>query len=187
MKSHRNVQRVLERKSFPEFLKALDNHVDTKEWSEVGGVFELCIKLLRNFSPDCVFDVGCGKRPTLALMMALNYPFRVHAVDPRLNTRLCKGIDRLNLYDIRLSEFVEYGIDKTDKAMILANHSHASLNEIKALLGKCGSWVYVTVPCCMDNRLRELAGVHIKDVHMHSPKNDVYAYSNNKGLLSGLL
>lgn len=187
MKSHRNIQKVLERKSFPLFLQALNNHVDTKEWSEVGGVFEVCRKLLGNFSPGHVFDVGCGRRPTLALLMALNYPFQVHAVDPNLDLSLCYGVERIHLYNLKLAEFARFGVPETAMALVLANHSHAPLKEIRTLLGLCKSWVYITVPCCVDNRLRDMAGVHLKDPHMHSEKNDVYVYSNEKGLLSTLL
>lgn len=187
MKSYKNISYVLERKSFPLFLSALNNFVDTKEWSEVGGVYNLCRKLMVNFNPDIIFDVGCGKRPTLALLMALNYKAVVHAIDPQLDNTYCAEIERLNLHSVKLEEFAKsMDIKRETTALILANHSHVSSRYIRAFLSKFKIWVYVTVPCCVSNRLSDEVGVCFKDIHMHTDKNDVYVYSNKKEYLSNM-
>jgi hypothetical protein len=64
MKSYKNIARVVTRKSFPDFLKALNYRVDVKEWSEVGGTFEIVRKVMHVFDADYMYDVGCGKYPT---------------------------------------------------------------------------------------------------------------------------
>lgn len=187
MKSHLNLKIVLERKSFPKFLQALNYHVDIKEWSETGGVFSLCRKILHNFAPDDVYDIGCGKRPTLALLMALNYPFNVHAVDPQLDTSYAKAVSRLFLYNLGLRNFAAAGMPGSNKAMVLANHAHVPAKDMSSFLSGFKEWVYVTVPCCIDNRLASMPCVHYKDPHMHSEKNGVYVYSNVKPLLANLV
>ena len=80
MKSSRNLEPVINRRSFADFIEALNGHTDIKEWSEVGGVFRRVRDITSIFEPDLVIDCGCGKRPTLATMMALNYPWEVKKV-----------------------------------------------------------------------------------------------------------
>lgn len=187
MKSYQNIQNVLERKSFPLFLSALRNFVDTKEWSEVGGVFHVCRQILTDYNPEVVFDIGCGKRPTLALMMVLNYKRDVYAVDPQLDTTYCEGVRNIFLYNTELKEFAKLEEShRYSNALVLANHSHVSTKHMSGFLSRFRKWVYVTVPCCVDNKLTGKVGIHIKDVHMHTDKNDVYTYASSPALLSGL-
>lgn len=189
MKSHKNIEYVLTRRSFPDFLKALDHKVDTKEWSEVGGVFHLARGILQKFKPGVIFDIGCGKRPTLAVMMALNFKAPVIAVDPQLDDTLAGDIKRLWLYPSPTKDWLHNNGAPKDSngALILANHSHVSKREIMELTNLYKTWVYVTVPCCVDNKLSGRMALTYKDVHMHTPKNDVYIYASHKELLKTLM
>lgn len=192
MKSIKNIQHILERKSFPDFLKALHYKVDLKEWSETGGVFNLCRCLLHSFSPTVVYDVGSGRRPTLGTLMALNYKTKVVCIDPQLDTTCASEISRLQLHKVPLSEylrttFVEDGFDSEAPTLILANHSHVSKREARALIQKLKDWVYITVPCCVDNKLSNRSCVSYKDMHMHSARNDIFIYASNPGYIAGLL
>jgi hypothetical protein len=188
MKSYLNIGYVLERKSFPLFLAALNNFVDMKEWSEVGGVYNICRKIMHKHSPDVIYDIGCGKRPTLALMMALNYKVPVHAIDPQLDLSNCKSINRLYMYNLKLKQFIEMSDFKDyNNALVLANHSHASMREVTELLSKFKEWTYLTVPCCIDNRLNNKSGVHYKDIHMHSDKNSVFIYSKSNEAIASIM
>lgn len=190
MKSHLNLKHILDRKSFPLFLKALNNKVDLKEWSEVGGVFASARKILQKYQPEYIFDIGCGKRPTLAMMMALNYGAEVEAIDPQLDLTCGEGVDRYVGRKEKLKEFLSscgpaYFPEKP--ILVLANHSHVSKREIMGLLASYNNWVYVTVPCCIDNRLSNTSAITYKDIHMHSDKNDVYVYASDSNFIKHLL
>lgn len=192
MKSIKNVQEVLTRKSFPDFMKALNHRVDIKEWSEVGGVFKIARNILQKKKFDIIFDIGCGKYPTLATMVALNIKSsEVIAIDPQL--QLSESFDfikRLDLIKDKLSDVSDLaltGSGLNGSALLLSNHSHATNKEIKRVTNLFKEWIYITVPCCVDNRLHGLKSIHIKDVHSHSPKNDVYICASSPALLCTIL
>lgn len=197
MRSVKNVQQVLMRRSFPDFLKAMNNKVDIKEWSEVGGVFSAVRSVLRNLKPDIVFEIGCGKRPTLATLLALNYKMPIVAIDPALNLDYAEGIWGLKLVPVTLQGALDNcdllvelldGLVSQDPAtaLVVANHAHCSRREILALTKMFKHWVYITVPCCVDNTL--LAPALVKeDIHMHTPKNKIYTQASDKKLLSKLV
>lgn len=187
MKSIRNIQQVMERKSFPDFLAAMNNKVDLKEWSEVGGIYGLSRNILKNFKADHIFDIGCGKRPTLGAMMALNYKCRVHCIDPQLSKEYAKNITRLNLCDVQLDYYLKLGDEIKSPTLVLCNHAHVARKDIVKFLAKINNWIYVTVPCCVDNRLSNKKCISYKDIHMHTPKNDVYIYASDDKYLKELL
>lgn len=190
MKSVKNVSRILSRKSFPDFLKAMNYKTDVKEWSEVGGVLNQAMSILKVFDASIILDIGCGKRPTLATLMALNFKKLVYAIDPQLDTSYSTEIDFLELEPIQLASFTrknKHQLKNYNKALILCNHSHVSRKEIKLLLDKFDDWVYLTVPCCVDNKLTNLKSIHYKDIHMHTDKNDIHIYSKNENNLRKLM
>ncbi len=187
VRSCKNLNQVLLRKSFPDFLAAMNNKVDIKEWSEVGGTFHAARSVLRKFSPDLIVDVGCGKRPTLATMMALNYNTPVVAVDPAVSSEYARDIKRLTLEDMTLKQYssaLEYVSGSS--VLVLANHAHCSKTEVRRFLSNYETWVYITVPCCYDNTLTA-PGLFKEDLHMHTPKNKIYTQASDKKLLSEIL
>lgn len=187
MKSHLNISRILIRKCFPTFLEALHHHVDIREFSEVGGLFELCRKILTVFTPDYIFDVGSGKRPTFATLMALNYTTEVYAIDPNLDLSCSRNIKRYTGVKQKLSQFCsDFTVEPDKSCLIACNHCHVGKTEILELINKFTCWVYVTVPCCADNRL-EMVSVAYRDPHMHSEKKDVYVYSSVQEVLDVLV
>lgn len=190
MRSVKNVERVLKRRSFPDFLSAMNHKVDVKEWSEVGGVLNVAMWILKHFDPHIIMDIGCGKRPTLATLMALNFNKMVWAIDPNLDIEYSKFIRRLHKSKTNLQLFIrekesllsEYKRTRM-KALVLANHSHSSKNDTEKLLSFFSSWVYVTIPCCVDNKLDNVKSIHYKDEYMHTDKNDIYIFSNDSSYL----
>ena len=165
-------------------------------------MFNAARSVLRTLKPDIIFEVGCGKRPTLATMLALNYKTPVVAIDPALSLDYADGIHGLKLVPSTLGdtfkdgEFMDqlleedmWGLNLTERsttALVVANHAHCSRREILTLTNMFNSWVYITVPCCVDNTL--LAPALVKeDVHMHSPKNKIYTQTNDKKLLAKLV
>ncbi|MFW6310836.1 MAG: hypothetical protein ACOC1K_01225 [Nanoarchaeota archaeon] len=185
IKSSKNIERVLARKSFPDFLKAMNYKVDTKEWSEVGGVLNIAMNIMKVYDPEIIFDIGCGKRPTLATLMALSFKKEVIAIDPQLSNNYAKEIKRLKFYKDKLVNCnLKYTFNK--KVLVLCNHSHVKKKEIKNFLDSFEEWVYLTVPCCVDNRIDNLISLNYRDMHMHTEKNDIFIYSNNKFNLTKL-
>jgi hypothetical protein len=182
----------MERRSFPDFLKSLNNHVDLKEWSEVGGVFNIVMNLFKDFNPDFILDVGCGKRPTFAILMVLNYKITTYAIDPNLGTEyLTSNLRYLYYFKNTLETFSKESVNsniQNSKVLIVCNHSHVKSKEISEFINSLKKdWVYITVPCCYDNKLPNQKSISIIDKHIHSPKNEIFIYSNNTNYLCNIL
>ncbi len=199
MNSVKNVQQVMARRSFPEFLRAMGDHVDVKEWSEVGGVFNAVRSVLRRFRPDVIVEAGCGKRPTLATMLALNYSIPVYVTDPGLDTSYASNVKGLGKFTLPLhglsvgsaDPIDEHGmrlidVTKQRSVLLVANHSHHSRKDAAEFVKMFDAWVYITVPCCKHNTLLEPSIVK-EDIHMHSPKNKIYTQAFDKRLLADLV
>lgn len=185
MKSAKNLMELMSRKSFLDFLIAMNGHNDVKEWSEVGGVFRIIRKIMKVFNPIHLIDIGCGKRPTLATLLALNYGCGGHiityAVDPQLTGEYSKNIKFLHQIPKRLEEFVREcsSEDTFESVLAISNHGHCKKHEIESLLKQYKKWIYISVPCCVDNRLNQNA-IHFKDIHSFSPRNDIYIYADSE-------
>jgi hypothetical protein len=133
-----------------------------------------------NFSN--IIEVGCGKRPTLATFMAYNYNTTVFAIDPKVDTELCQYTTLLFLYKMKLSEFIEFKKSFEHGAtLVLCNHSHVSKKEIEDLTDKMSNWVYLTMPCCVNNVL-DRPYVKFKDEHIWSPENSMFLQDKHDNL-----
>ena len=188
MRSSKNIEYVMGRRSVRDFLEALNFHIDIKELSEVGGVYDLCRILLNTYKPAAILDIGGGKRPTLAAIMSLNYKAPVYSIDPQLDMLLGENLKNFHKFNTTLMEALpKLDIQREAPILVLANHSHVSKKEIMMLLQKHVTWVYITVPCCVDNRLSDRLCLSYKDLHMHTDKNDVYIYTSDRALLTGML
>ena len=71
MSNFRHIEYLLKRKCFPNYLKALNFKVDLKEMSECIGMLRVLRNVVRDKNITTAFDIGCGKRPTLGVLMAL--------------------------------------------------------------------------------------------------------------------
>jgi len=172
MKSAKRLNDLLRRKMFPDFLKAMNNHVDTKEWVECMCMFNIARKILMKKDYDIILDVGCGKRPTLGTIMALSYKKPVICIDPQLDKSYAKNINNILLLPMKLSE-TEMPIAGRS-VLVLCNHSHVSKEEITFFLSRQRKWCYATCPCCIDNKLKQ--GEYVKDIHNWSPKNETFIF-----------
>jgi len=182
MRSAENIKYILERRSFQDFLNALGGKVDLKEYSEVGGMVKIIKALMSIYDFSNIIDVGCGKRPTLATYMAYNYSAPVFAIDPKVDTNLCLDTNSLYLFDMKLSEFINERYSfKYGTTLILCNHSHATKEEIEDLTNKMNNWVYLTMPCCIDNILNR-PYVRFEDEHIWSPKNKIFLQDKNNSI-----
>lgn len=185
MKSVKYIEKILKRKSFRDFLEAMNNVVDIKEWSETGTLFDLCSRIMSFYRPRFIFDIGCGKRPTLATLMALNYKDTVIAIDPNLSNEYAKNIYNLYLISKKLKDIK---IRKTNhKVLVLCNHSHTTSKEMVSFLNNFQEWIYITVPCCVDNKIPNVISLSYIGKHSHSPKNEIHIYSNIQSNLNKIL
>ena len=182
---YKYVKEVMKRKSFPDFFSALGSKVDWKEWSEIYGMYKVVLDTLykNNFIPDIVFDIGCGKRPTLGAFLALNIKsirnIDVIAIDPQLDKNLCKNIYGIHLYPYTLDEYISgVSLNKKQKALVLCNHAHVSKKQVINFLDNYEEWIYITCPCCVDNQLD--SGLYIVDKNVDSPKNTYYISWNKE-------
>jgi hypothetical protein len=99
-----------------------------------------------------------------------------------------KFLSNLWLDNVKLTDHkILFGTQLKSKILLVANHAHTTQRETLEFLQKFSEWVYITVPCCMDNTLPGKYAVCKRDVHMHSPKNMVYVYASDDSVLSKLL
>jgi hypothetical protein len=198
MRPFSNIKKIIDRKSFIDFLIAMNNTKDYKEMSEVGGMYktiesilsqEVCTGLSEDnnfkmdfrFKPDFIIDIGCGKRPTLGTIMALNYKYPVICVDPQLSGEYAKNITGMEMHKCTLKEWwIQVKDDekyKDKKYLLLANHSHVTKKEIKLITEQLASlWIYITCPCCVDNLLSNRKAIAYKDNNIWSDKNIIYTF-----------
>ena len=181
MKSSRYLEFILRRKCFLDFFKAMNYHVDAKEWTEVIGMYFFMNKVIGDKKFDIVIDAGCGKRPTLGTWLALNRKdmANIISIDPALDLNATYALDINNLNQCKgcLVAGEEEGIINKDikSCLLLANHAHITKKEVKDFLSNFEDWIYITSPCCYDNRLDQKA-IYYKDPHVHSKKNEYYYF-----------
>ena len=179
MRTPKYICEVLRRRSFPDFLAAMNNKADPKEWSETWAMFRVLLRELKTWpeklKDTIILDAGCGKRPTLAVLVALNLPnARVYAVDPQLDQTCGHATDKaplqgLTLYKCSLGEIK---ITECLPIIVLANHAHIPYSVLKAQTNPTLPWMIITNPCCTDNR--PPSGRYVVDRHIWSPKNTIY-------------
>ena len=168
-----------------DFMDAVGGIADPKEWTEIVGMYWRAKEVMETFKPDIIYDIGCGKRPTLGAFIALNVKSvdTICCLDPQLDDSLGKGIEGLNLLPITLEDYTSRhraAISSYDekppigKALILCNHAHVKKEAIKVFRGLFEDWVYITSPCCVDNRFPK--GEYYKDKNVWSPKNEYFTF-----------
>lgn len=179
MKKWKHIEYLLRRRSFPDFIKATGCKADPKEWSECIAMMHRINYAIKDKKIDVAFDIGCGKRPTLGILIALNVKSinKVVCVDPQLDTSLAKDIKGIELEKLYLTDFVNKIKEKSisfGNVLICCNHSHAPKKEIYQLMDLCEDWIYITCPCCVDNKLKN--GLYFKDTAIWSPKNEIFTF-----------
>ena len=184
MKNFRYVDYVMRRRSFTDFWLAMGMHYNPKEWTECVGMLNRAKHHMQDWTPDIAFDIGCGKRPTLGVLFALNVASVGHVacIDPQLDApERAYGLKKITYYGLRLDTFLasepHFLSDASGKkALILCNHAHVKKAEIMDLASNFGEWVYITCPCCVDNRLGN--GHYYRDESVWSPKNEFYTFKS---------
>ena len=102
-KSAKYIEYILSRKCFPDFLEAMGHKADPKEWSECVGMLwriKEALKIAQWEKIDVLFDIGCGKRPTLGALVGLSIKSvkRVYSIDPQLDMTLPDVVDNLYFF-----------------------------------------------------------------------------------------
>ena len=109
MSNFRHIEYLLKRKCFPNYLKALNFKVDLKEISECIGMLRVLRNVVRDKNITTAFDIGCGKRPTLGVLMALEIKSinNIVSIDPQIDITLAKDINGLYLHKKTLAEYCD--------------------------------------------------------------------------------
>jgi hypothetical protein len=187
MKSSKRLAEIITKKCFPTLIQAFNWKVDCKEMVEIQCMYSAVARDIVNLlkdNPDkkiTLFDIGCGKRPTLGTYFRLMFKSleKVICIDPQLDDSLAKNIRGIQLIpDGLLESFKHIDFEEFDIAIICCNHSHVNEDMIRKLLLKLNKWYYATVPCCVDNMLSNYRGNVIKDTHNWSDKNICYKFNN---------
>ena len=162
-------------------MEAVNFHVDIKEISECLGMVNVVKEVTKGQRVFPVFDIGCGKRPTLGILLMLEVKSINHviSIDPQLDVSLAKNINGLYKHDKTLKEFCETWSAQTnptklDNPLICINHGHVNKKELQLLFDKCNNYTYITNPCCVNNKLDK--GLYFKDKHINSPKNEIFVF-----------
>lgn len=186
MKPAKRLKEIIEKKCFMDLIDAI-RKVDSKELVEVQCFYHAVCKdiaqILKTFKGRKItlFDVGCGKRPTMGTFLRLMYPeiYEVVCIDPQLDLNLAKNIKGISLISKPLEEYyTKKCLEDIDLALVCLNHSHVSKKDIKKFLSHFDNWYYATVPCCVDNILTNVHGEFVKDGLNWSPQNILYKYKN---------
>lgn len=187
MKDYTYVEYILKRRSFPDFLKAVGYKVDLKEWTECAAMLQIGKNILgqrqETFKPDLVIDAGCGVRPTLAVLLALNIKSLrstpIIAIDPVIYENLGTGIENLSLSKRTVGAWAHNDGEFANKnAIVFCNHAHVGLNEVRHLLNKFSNWIYITSPCCLDNVIPNKLSLFYQDQRVWSAKNKYYIFES---------
>lgn len=150
---------------------------DLKEITEVFGMYSFMASMewFKDTKRAAVIDLGCGKRPTLALMLAhyISSDWKFYAIDPQLDVRDYKtrNLTIIKTEVLKLEDLPPIELDR--RLIICGNHSHAPVSVLKELsLMMCIDYFYC--PCCFDLHIPNVFGVFRKDTNIWSPKNTYY-------------
>lgn len=149
---------------------------DLKELSECLAMYRFFRnqEWVKDIKVATILDIGCGKRPTLAVMMAHKFPrtWKYIAIDPQLDVR-DYNTEGLKLFNMTLqgnSLPEEVMKEVVGHPIVFFNHSHAP----KECLLSLKEFEYITMPCCFENMFPNVQGTFMKDTTVHSPKNIIY-------------
>ncbi len=116
--------------------------------------------------------VGDGHTPRTAATFAFRSNWRCYSVDPVLRSDKNWDIARLSVHPYVVEDFSL----ETNKAVIVAVHSHADLNQaVKSI--KARELAIVAIPCCKDQILNDqIHDLQYADEGILSPARLVYVW-----------
>ena len=150
--------------------------LDLKEITECYGIV-LFMKRFPIWSVEnaLCLDVGCGKRPTLGIMLAHLRKWLITSIDPNLEM---KSYDTHRFMPVksRLQDVAFSLICQDYKNIILcANHSHHQFDEVREIT-KYTTVHYFVNPCCIDNLPKNVQGQCYINTRIWSDKNKLYYF-----------
>ena len=161
-------------------LLELKLYPNAKEITESMAAFRAVRNNLTDFSLNDptvhLFAVGDGFTPRTAALFAHRTRWQCHSIDPGLKDRnKWQRIKRLHIYPCKIEDIVFY----VDKAVIVAVHSHASLQvTLKSI--KAEQMGVVAIPCCTALYLDKEPDKSYTDKSCWSPKNEVKIWKGIK-------
>jgi hypothetical protein len=126
-----------------------------------------------------VLDVGCGKRPTLGIMLAHLRQWEIISIDPKVERRQEHSeIKRFSTYSKPLGEianFLKHCFHKETEIVVCGNHSHHQFSEVENLTQYTAVHYFVN-PCCFDNLPKNIKGECYINTKIWSEKNRLYYF-----------
>jgi hypothetical protein len=125
------------------------------------------------------FDVGCGKRPTLGIMLAYLRTWEIISLDPKVESREeHRRVNRFCVYSYKLGEvspFLKPCFMQYEEIVVCANHSHHQFSEVENITQYAGVHYFVN-PCCIDNLPKNIKGECYINTKIWSDKNRLYYF-----------
>ena len=154
---------IQERKLFP----------NAKEWTESMATYNAVRKCLKRFALNdsrvSLVSVGDGHTPRTAALFAFRTAWQCYSIDPNVAVRDYK-IQRLSVYRKRIENIPPWNF--LGPLVIVAVHSHASLQEAVNRLRSETDRAVVAMPCCYKQEIDERKpDVSYKDAGIWSPHN----------------
>ncbi len=158
-------------------MLALGLFPNGKEISESYSAFNAVRTKLKQYDTNdptiTLVSVGDGTTPRTAALFAFRTKWQCISIDPLLKD--CadyeEKIQRLTCYDSKVEDIHPSRLE-FDKVVIVAVHSHASLqNILQHVKGKVRS--LVAIPCCVPYVHESIRPIEYSDSGIWSPKNTV--------------
>jgi hypothetical protein len=130
-----------------------------------------------------VLDVGCGKRPTLGIMLAHLRKWMVVSIDPAVEHKKEHFFtERFGTFKGKL-ESVLWAVESSLKneavdakeIIVCGNHSHHQFSEVENLTQYTAVHYFVN-PCCIDNLPKNIKGECYINTKIWSEKNRLYYF-----------
>lgn len=150
---------------------------DAKEITESYGALNAVRTKLKQYDFDdpsvTLVSVGDGTTPRTAALFAFRTKWQCISIDPLLKNCMHyeENIQRLTCYNSKVEDLDPSRLS-FDKVVIVAVHSHASLqNILQHVKGKIRS--LVAIPCCVPYVHDSIKPIEYSDSGIWSPKNRV--------------
>jgi hypothetical protein len=171
MKSSKYLNQFFARKSWKDIVQYMPHKLNLKEITEVMAVWRVARKYVDEVGG--IVDCGSGKWSSMGVLAAFSCKTDIYSVDPREDLIVHKDIKNHKCINKKLCDVI---INKVCPVMLLSCHGHQTLSETKNFLDHFPQWIYITMPCCVDNRIPNRVGEVLVDQYVWSDKNTIYTY-----------
>jgi hypothetical protein len=168
----------LQLKCAPDLLR-LGLYPNGKELTESFAMYRAIVRLVgwhRLQDAVTLVDVGCGKQPRNAALLALRSRWSCTAIDPNLDPawedERMHNVRRLQCRQMRIEDYRCMADGPVVVAMV---HAHVDVPTVLRSFRQ-EQLLLVTMPCCVPSRMDEPPAVDYYDHSCWSPQRRIYAW-----------